>query len=74
MYVQTYFKYVFNKTLGSILFKTFRTEYLGHGPLAISVEGPHRSDIEYTKDGEKYHMTYKPHEPGMYVIKTLKIL
>ena len=41
----------------------------GHGSLSLSVEGPHRSDIQHSKsDGHHYQFKYKPHEPGMYLL------
>lgn len=41
----------------------------GHGALAVSVEGPHRSDLEQKQAGPgQYVVQYKPHEPGIYMV------
>ena len=40
----------------------------GYGSVAVSVEGPHRSDIKCEPDGnKKYLLQFKPHEPGIYL-------
>ena len=43
--------------------------FSGYGPISMSVEGGHRSDI-VSKEIEKgkYSVHFKPHEPGIYVL------
>ncbi|KAK7498578.1 hypothetical protein BaRGS_00010238 [Batillaria attramentaria] len=41
----------------------------GYGALSISIEGPHRSDIEcYEASGRVFTIHYSPHEPGIYIL------
>ena len=41
----------------------------GYGSLGLSVEGPHRSDLEMkSKSATEYALQYKPHEPGVYLL------
>lgn len=41
----------------------------GHGSLAVSIEGAHRSDVEMKHaDKKHYPVSFKPHEPGMYLV------
>jgi len=41
----------------------------GHGSVTVSIEGPHRCDMEKVKpEGKKFTIKYKPHEPGIYVL------
>ena len=41
----------------------------GYGGLSISIEGPHRSDIDYHEAiDRKYCLHYSPHEPGIYIL------
>lgn len=41
----------------------------GYGSLGISVEGPHRSDVELKQhSASEYHFHYRPHEPGVYLL------
>ena len=43
--------------------------YVGYGSLGLSVEGPHRSDLEMkSKSASEYTLQYKPHEPGVYLL------
>ncbi|XP_041363463.1 filamin-A-like isoform X1 [Gigantopelta aegis] len=41
----------------------------GYGGLGLSIEGPHRSDIDCVHvEGRKYTIHYSPHEPGIYIL------
>ncbi|ESN90148.1 hypothetical protein HELRODRAFT_116537 [Helobdella robusta] len=41
----------------------------GLGALGISIEGSHRSDLEIKgKSSSEYVLSYKPHEPGIYLL------
>ena len=41
----------------------------GFGAIGVSVEGPHRSNLQYKeKSATEYVIQYKPHEPGIYLI------
>ena len=44
--------------------------WIGYGALGISVEGPHRSDMDCKKADKPAHykLSYKPHEPGIYLL------
>lgn len=48
---------------------TINIEEAGYGSLGVSVEGGHRSNVELKPSGKvEYHLRYKPHEPGVYLI------
>ncbi|KAH9502532.1 hypothetical protein Btru_068909 [Bulinus truncatus] len=41
----------------------------GYGGLTVSIEGPHRSDVEvYKIEDRVYTVHYSPHEPGIYIL------
>uniref|UniRef100_A0A0B7AYU4 Uncharacterized protein n=1 Tax=Arion vulgaris TaxID=1028688 RepID=A0A0B7AYU4_9EUPU len=41
----------------------------GYGGLSISIEGPHRSDVDvYKVEDRVYTIHYSPHEPGIYIL------
>ncbi|KAK2160895.1 hypothetical protein LSH36_125g02020 [Paralvinella palmiformis] len=41
----------------------------GYGSLGVSVEGPHRSDLDCKSEKPRmYKLSYKPHEPGIYLL------
>jgi filamin len=48
---------------------TFDCTQAGYGTLAVSIEGAHRCDIESKETGPgNFTVSYKPHEPGLYMI------
>ncbi|KAK7003390.1 hypothetical protein BgiMline_004839 [Biomphalaria glabrata] len=41
----------------------------GYGGLTVSIEGPHRSEVEvYKVEDRVYTVHYSPHEPGIYIL------
>lgn len=45
------------------------TSNAGYGALSLSIEGPHRSNIEcYEASGRVFTIHYSPHEPGIYIL------
>ncbi|XP_059167482.1 filamin-A-like, partial [Physella acuta] len=41
----------------------------GYGGLSVSIEGPHRSEVEvYKIEDRVYTVHYAPHEPGIYIL------
>ena len=52
----------------TVMSNNWMTLCAGHGGLAISVEGAHRSDIKCDETNPKHYLLqFKPHEPGIYV-------
>lgn len=40
----------------------------GYGALGVSIEGPHRSDLEMKSNNNEFTLQYRPHEPGIYLL------
>lgn len=50
---------------------TIDTKEAGYGGLSISIEGPSKADLQYQDKGNgKLAVTYKPTEPGFYILST----
>lgn len=48
---------------------TIDTASSGYGGISVVLEGPHRSEMDYTEvENRKYEITYSPHEPGIYIL------